>query len=510
MGNNRAQGIQTIKKYLAIGIVALVGIILAWFILSMEKTTVEEEHDAGIEKPKNSPQAKGSHGGRLLSRDNFQIEVVLDERDTTPYFKVYAFDKGNPINPDEVKLTIELLRLGRKVDVINFGREGEYLRGDRLVEEPHSFDIKVFAEWNGQSYQWEYLQIEGRVELTPDAAQAAGIVTEIACPVQMKTVLELPGEIKINADTVVHVVPKVSGVVSQVYKNLGETVKHGDVIAVLDSREIAELKSACIAAGKRVELARANFKRKERLWKQKISSEKDYLASRQALAEEEINLHAATQKLLALGFYEADLKNILEKTDESLTRYEVRALYNGVVIEKHISIGESIKEDADIFVVADLSTIWVDVTVYARDLNMIKIGQNVTVRSKILDLETDGTLTYLGSLIGEQTRTATGRVVVQNQNRDWRPGLFVTVELVRDDVSVPVAVVSDAIQNIRGRSVVFVQQGNLFEAHPVELGRSDGRWVEIVKGILPGERYVAKNSFILKSELGKSEEIHED
>lgn len=510
MGNNRAQGMYITKKYLAVGIVVLVGIILAWFILNMEKTTVEEEHEVGVEKIKNSPQAKGTHGGRLLSRDNFQIEVVLYEHDTTPYFKAYAFDKGNPINPDSVKLTIQLLRLGRKVEVVNFRCEGEYLCSERFIEEPHSFDIKVFAEWNGQSYQWEYSQTEGRVELTPDAAQAAGIVTEIAGPVRMKTVLELPGEIKFNADTVVHVVPKVSGVVSQVYKNLGDTVKHGDVIAVLDSREIAELKSAYIAAGKRVVLARANFKRKERLWKQKISSEKDYLASRQALAEEEINLQVAIQKLLALGFYEADLKSILENPVETLTRYEVRALFNGVVIEKHISIGESVKEDADIYVVADLSTVWVDVTVYARDLNMIKLGQNVTVRSKMPDLETAGTLTYLGSLIGEQTRTATGRIIVQNQDRHWRPGLFVTVELVREDVSVPVAVVSDAIQNIRGRSVIFVQQGNFFEAYPIELGRSDGRWVEVVKGILPGERYVAKNSFILKSELGKSEEIHED
>ena len=158
----------------------------------------------------------------------------------------------------------------------------------------------MLAEHKGKTCRWEYSQIEGRVELTHEAVQSAGIVVETAGLVQMKTIIELPGEIELNADKVVHVVPRLSGVVTAVYKNPGDTVNHGEVIAVLDSRELAELKSAYIASIKRVELARATFDRKERLWKEKISSEKDYLASRQALAEEEINLQTS-QKLLALG-----------------------------------------------------------------------------------------------------------------------------------------------------------------------------------------------------------------
>ena len=123
------------------------------------------------------------------------------------------------------------------------------------------------------------------------------------------------------------------------YKNLGDTVKHGEVIAVLDSREVAELKSEYMASMKRLELARATFERKERLWKEKISSEKDYLASRQALAEEEINLQKATQKLLALGFSQTDLDSILEMTGRGLTRYELKAQFDGIVIKKNIAVG---------------------------------------------------------------------------------------------------------------------------------------------------------------------------
>ena len=497
------------KKISAIGVVIVVGIVLAFVILHTEKRTINDSHEEAELHLNESNHIKGHHGGRLLSEEDFQIEITIYERGIPPQFRVHVFDKGQAIKPEEVKLTIELYRLGGRVDVINFQKEGDYLRGDKAIEEPHSFDVKVLAEWKGKAYHWEYSQIEGRVELTPEAVQNAGIVVETAGPVRMKTVLELPGEIELNADKVVHVVPRLSGVVTEVYKNLGDTVRHGEIIAVLESRELAELKSAYLASIKRVELARATFDRKERLWKEKISSEKDYLTTRQALAEEEINLQAATQKLLALGLTKIYLDTISDKTDRNLTRYEVRALFDGVIIEKHISVGESIKEDADIFVLADLSTVWVGVTIYAKDLNVVKVGQNVTVKSEGLGLKADGTLMYLGPLVGEQTRTAKGRVVVQNTDGHWRPGLFVAVEIVQEEVSVPVVVPVDAIQTYRDWTVVFVQYGNLFEVRPVELGRNDGKWVEVLHGLLLGERYVARNSFVLKAELGKAGATHE-
>ena len=501
--------ITSFKSIVAIGIVVIVGIVLAFVILQMEKTTVSDSYEDTVTEHESANHVKGHHGGRLLSEGDFQVEITIYERGIPPQFRVYVFDKGKAVNLDEINLTIELHRLGVRVEVINFRREGEYLCGDKVIEEPHSFDVKVLAEHKGKTYRWEYSQIEGRVELSTEAVRSAGIVIETAGIVQMKTILELPGEIGLNIDRVVHVVPRLSGVVTAVYKNLGDMVRHGEVIAVLDSRELAELKSAYIASLKRLELARSTFDRKERLWREKISSEKDYLASRQALAEEEINLQVTTQKLLALGLSQTDLNSIPEMTGRGLTRYELKAQFDGTVIKKNIAVGEAIKEDADIFAIADLSTVWVEVTIYAKDLNVVKVGQNVTVRSKVLGLEADGVLEYLGPLVGEQTRTARGRVVVQNPEGRWLPGLFVTVEVVQEEVTVPVAVSVDAIQTFRDWSVVFVQYGDLFEVRPLELGRNDGRWVEVLHGLLPGERYVARNSFILKADLGKEGATHD-
>jgi membrane fusion protein, heavy metal efflux system len=499
-----------LKKISAIGITILVGTVLALLILRMEKAEVDHLHKGITLHHEEDDHKKGPHNGRLLlSETDFQIEITIYERGIPPQFRIYAYDKGKMINPDEIKLTIELHRLGSRVDVINFRREGDYLRGDKVVEEPHSFDVNVSAEWRGSTYHWRYSQIEGRIELSPEAIHNSGIVIETAGPAQIKTTLELPGEIKLNADKVVHVVPRVSGVVTDVFKNVGDTVKHGEVIAILDSREVAELKSIYRASVKRLELAQATFQRKERLWKRRISPEKEYLEARQALAETEINLHEVTQKLLTLGFSQAALDRIPEKAGKNLSRYKIQALFNGVVIEKHISIGEAIKEDADIFVFADLSTVWVEVAVYVKDLPVVKVGQNVTVRSDILGLKTDNTLAYLDPLIGEQTRTAKGRIVVENPDGHWRPGLFVTVEIVQQEVTVPTAVSANAIQTLYDHPGVFVKYGKLFEFRPLDLERSDGQWIEVLHGISPGEQYAAKNSFILKAELGKAGAVHE-
>ena len=150
-----------------------------------------------------------------------------------------------------------------------------------------------------------------------------------------------------------------------------------------------------------------------------------------------------------------------------------------------------------------------EVTVYAKDLNVVRAGQDVTVRSDELGIESPGRIVYVGSLVGESTRAAQARVVLPDPEGRWRPGLFVTVEVVEEEVSVPVAVKRDGLQTFRDWDVVFVRVGDLFEARPLELGRKDGEWVEVVSGLDAGERYAAANSFILKADVGKSGASHD-
>ncbi|MDC4228232.1 MAG: efflux RND transporter periplasmic adaptor subunit (plasmid) [Candidatus Manganitrophus sp.] len=511
------------KNFMAIATVLLVGIVLALTILRTEKTYKGSESHEEEKGHDDEAAAKGPHGGRLLSDGDFQIELTIYERGVPPQFRAYAYEKGKPIDPSEVRLGVALHRLGGRVDEIRFQKEADFLRGDKTVEEPHSFDVKISAERKDQTHRWEYSQVEGRVEMAPETVKAAGIEIETAGPVRMKTVLDLPGEIVLNKNKVAHVVPRLSGVVTEVHKNLGENVRKGEVIAVIDSRELAGVKTEYIESVHRLEFAQASFVREENLWKKKISPEQDYLASRHALEEAEIARQSSEQKLLALGLSHADLAllaiepegAVVERevrapfVSKALTRYELRSPLDGMIIEKRISAGEAIKEDADIFVIADLSTVWGEITVYAKDLRAVRLGQTVRVRSKELGEEATGKISFIGPLVGEQSRTASAHVDIPNPNGLWRPGLFVTVELVQEEIPTQVAVSSDAIQTFRDWNVVFVQYGDQFEARPLELGRSDGKWVEVLSNLAPGEKYAAKNSFVLKAELGKSGASHD-
>ncbi len=498
---------------LTAGIVAL-GLVLGLLILIGGKPSMTADrhdgeaakHEAGEKGRAEDAPAKGPHGGRMLSRGDFALEVTIFERGVPPEFRVYAFEKRKPVDPADVKLQIRLERLGAQPETIGFRKENDFLRGDKIVVEPHSFKVALTAEHEGQAYQWTFEQTEGRVRMDEAKAKAAGIDLRSAGPAKIRSTLQLQGEIQFNQDRVAHVVPRLAGVVVRTAKNLGDQVKRGELLAVLESQTLADLKSEHHATQTRLEMARGTFEREQRLWEEKISAQQDYLASRQALTEAQIAHRNAEQKLLALGLtHEA----VMRGGADGLTRYEIRAPIDGVVTEKHLAAGEAVKEDASIFTIADLSSVWAELTIYPKDLAAVKLGQKVTVRASALNAEAEGRVAYVGSLIGEQTRSAKARVTLPNPERSWRPGLFVTVDLVRDETEVPVAISVDAIQTLREAKVVFGRFGDVFEARPVELGRSDGKTVEVLSGLAPGTPYAATNSFVLKADLGKAGASHD-
>ena len=124
-------------------------------------------------------------------------------------------------------------------------------------------------------------------------------------------------------------------------------------------------------------------------------------------------------------------------------------------------------------------------------------------------LEAEGKVSYVGPLVGEDTRTAKARVVIPNTDGKWRPGLFAQVELVRHNSSPPLVVRNEAIQTFQNKSVVFVEYDGQYEARPVTAGRSNDKFSEILKGLSAGERYVTRNSYVLKAEMGKAGMSHE-
>ena len=336
------------------------------------------------------------------------------------------------------------------------------------------------------------------VKLTDAQISASGIKVLKAGPATIRSTLTLPGEIKFNQDRTAQVVPLLEGTVQAVHADIGQSVKKGQVLAVIASVELSDLRSQLLTAEKRLSLAKTTLAREKKLWEEKISAEQDYLQARQAMQEAEIDYRNAEQKLRALGS-SAHSKG-------GLNSYELRAPFNGVVVEKAVSLGQSVKEDSSLFTVADLSTVWADVAVPASDLGNVRVGEQVTVKASALETEAVGKIAYVGSLLGAETRTATARVVLPNPALSWRPGLFVNVEvqLQSNQREAQVTVAAAALQTVEEKPTVFVRVLGGFRAEHVTLGRRDTATVEVTKGLAPGTEYAAGNSFVIKAELGKS------
>ena len=352
-----------------------------------------------------------------------------------------------------------------------------------------------------------------------DAAQvkAAGIALAAAAPAKISVVTSLPGEIRFNEDRTAHVVPKLAGVVMEVHADLGQSVKQGQVLAVIASSGLSDQRSELLSAQRRLALASTTLEREKRLWQDKISAEQDYLQAQQAMSEAEIAVQNARQKLSAIGagVGSGTGSGPVSGSGKNLNRLELRAPFSGVVMEKHLAQGEAVKEDAIVFTLSDLSTVWAEIAVPPRDLNLMRVGETVTVKATAFAAEAKGKIIYVGELLGEQTRTAKARVALANPDRAWRPGLFITVDVLSGSANrnanaadAAVAVASDAVQMIEEKPVVFVETAGGFLAQPVKLGRSDGKMTEVLAGLKAGVRYVSTGSFVLKAELGKDSAEH--
>jgi cobalt-zinc-cadmium efflux system membrane fusion protein len=265
---------------------------------------------------------------------------------------------------------------------------------------------------------------EDLIILSPAEMEEFNIQVAEAGPGVIVLTRSLPGEVKVNGNRIAHIVPRYSGIVTEVRVQVGDDVREGQVLAVVEG-------------------------------------------------------------------------------DESLAPYEMTTFIAGTIIEKHMTLGEPVSRENVSFVVADLSTVWIDITVYLRDLDMIKVGGKTTVRAGSKGGTVSGKISYVTPVVDEHTRTATARMVVDNPNGYWRPGMFIMAEIRTGEFTAEVVVPASAVHTLDGQSVVFVEEHEGFEPRPVKIGRKGSERMEIVSGLESGERYVSIGGFTLKAELGK-------
>lgn len=351
-------------------------------------------------------------------------------------------------------------------------------------------------------------EFDGSIELmSKPQTNEAGITTDTIRTGIISKQIKLTGEVTFNQDRIVHLVPRISGVVVSVYKKLGDPVKQGDVLAVIHSRELTDIKSEYLAAIERIANSKINFERESSLWQKKIIPERQYLESKQNYTETRIALQSAERKLHALGFSEQYIADLPNQPHESLVQYNLTAPSDGVIIEKHIVQGELVTTESPLFIVSDISSLWIDLQVYPKDLESVTAGQKIFISALEGKLTAQGIISFLSPVISQETRTALARVELSNTNNMWRAGLFATAIVTpeHNGENNTLVVPKSAIQTINGNLCVFIVTSKGYFPVTVETGQSNNTHMEILSGVSAGQTYVSNGSFELKAKLVTSQ-----
>ena len=321
--------------------------------------------------------------------------------------------------------------------------------------------------------------------------------------------LETTGQVDFDQDRVAHVSPRIPGRVLEVRADLGAVVDRGQSLAILDSLELGRAKADFLQAQAREQLARQNLEREEGLFADRISSEKEMLVSKAAHVEADAEVRNAYETLHLYGLSDAEIKEVTyDNPGRSL--FPVRAPLAGRVVEKHVTIGELVPPERNLFVIANLEQVWIWIDVYERNLAQVHLEDDVEVQVEAYPEDRfEGRVSYLSAKVDLGTRRVRARVDVENLDGRLRPGMFARV-ILTDPHSGPVAgseeqvlvVPESALQRFGTSTIVFVAlPDGRFRAATVVLGQRSGGMAEIHEGLSAGDRVVVEGAFFLKSEL---------
>ena len=329
--------------------------------------------------------------------------------------------------------------------------------------------------------------------VTLTARQIADAGIEVARPTVggVAGAIELPALIQGDPQGVQVVSATIGGRLVALTRNLGQPVRQGDPLAVIESREAASLKAEVEAARARAALAQSNLRREQRLFAERVSPEQDLVAARTAATEAAIALRLAQQQLGTTG-----------GGGGALNRIAMRSPISGQVIARPAVLGQTVDANAELYRVANLSRVTITASVSPADASRIRTGTRVEVTAA--GRRQEGRVSFVSPALDDSTRLVPVIATLDNAGNTWRVGEPVTASFMLPangdrSVSVP----STAVQSIENRTVVFVRTPTGFHATPVTAGRRNGDQVIISSGLNGQERIATTNSFTLKAELGK-------
>jgi cobalt-zinc-cadmium efflux system membrane fusion protein len=320
--------------------------------------------------------------------------------------------------------------------------------------------------------------------------------------------LATTAQLQASSNGVARVSPRLSGRVTTVKAEVGQTVTAGQALAIIDAPDLGRAKADYLAALALANVARESADREKVLHDKQISSERDWREAEAQAIRTRTEKEAAENRLHTLGLSDPDLARLNPSSHYGSTM-SVTAPIDGVVVERTASVGMMVEPQSPMFVVMDVREIWVLMDVYEQDLPQIKVGQKVVAHvDAYRDKSFAGEVGSIGAIVEPATRAVKVRVVLPNPAGELKPGMFATVEVAgtkmagHDGLYLP----SSAVQRDGDQKIVFVKRGERqFQRRIVKLGRDLGDWTEVVEGLTAGTDVVTDGSFVLKAELKKAE-----
>lgn len=345
------------------------------------------------------------------------------------------------------------------------------------------------------------------VRLTAEEIQSANITVQPVKRSEFRTIRDFPGTVEPNEHALAEITTLVRGRVIDVYADLGREVKGGTLLALLYSSELGMAQSAYLKATAKLNVAERAFRRAELLLKEKVIGVAELQRREGEMLSLRAELREARDRLLILGLTDEDLRN-LDRNHTIRSHVPVVAPFDGRVIARNLTKGEVVETTEKLFVVADLTDVWVTAVIPEKDIPYIRpdqtgAGQSVEVHVAAYPGQAfQGRITYVGDVLDPATRTMRLRLELPNPERKLKPAMYATVRVYSEPEANVLLIPESAVQRDRERQFVFVErEPSVFQARDVKLGSSNGREIKVEDGLLEGESIVTNGAFVLKSEL---------
>ena len=345
------------------------------------------------------------------------------------------------------------------------------------------------------------------VRLTTEEIKSAGIIVQPVTRSEFRTIRDFPGTVEPNEHALAEITTLVRGRVIDVYADLGREVKGGTLLALLYSSELGMAQSAYLKATAKLNVAERAFRRAELLLKEKVIGVAELQRREGEMLSLRAELREARDRLLILGLTDEDLRN-LDRNHTIRSHVPVVAPFDGRIIARNLTKGEVVETAEKLFVVADLTDVWVTAVIPEKDIPYIRPDQTGTGQSVEVHVAAypgqafQGRITYVGDVLDPATRTMRLRLELPNPERKLKPAMYATVRVYSEPEANALLIPESAVQRDRDRQFVFVErEPAIFEARDVKLGSSNGREIKVLDGLLEGESIVTNGAFVLKSEL---------